>query len=393
MSFEAKKLTISKISTTASQVERQNPTKLQLIGCSTGVLVSYLIYGIFQERITSKSYGPNQEKFDNVGAMLLCQCICQLIGSRLMLVATKQPPNKVPYLDFAPSALTYLSGMFLSNQALLYVDYPSQALVKSWKVIPVMFFSMCINRERYTSTKYLCMFVVTLGMIFFMNANHDSSVNEIDENGSWSHAYAFGIFLLFLSLIMDGLTGPLQQKLKLDHYVTTHQLMFHLNLWSFLYIAFFLVISGSGPAAFELFIEYPEMLFDVILFGCTSAIGQHFVFTTLIMFGPLVLAIVTTCRKLFTILLSMTIFDHTLETQQWVGIFLVITGLLMDASNGYFTEPHRKRNIQDQNFSLEIDDYSPVLESQEMKWIGNCLPITMSVDTLLDVSMKPISIY
>ena len=46
--------------------------------------------------------------------------------------------NVVPLRPFASTALTYLVAMACSNEALKHVTYPTQALAKSCKMIPVV---------------------------------------------------------------------------------------------------------------------------------------------------------------------------------------------------------------------------------------------------------------
>lgn len=43
------------------------------------------------------------------------------------------------------------------------------------------------------------------------------------------------------------------------------------------------------------------------------------------------LTTVTTTRKFFTILFSVFFFNHDLSVQQWFGVALVFTGLVIEA--------------------------------------------------------------
>lgn len=48
-------------------------------------------------------------------------------------------------------------------------------------------------------------------------------------------------------------------------------------------------------------------------------------------FGPLVVSVVTTTRKFFTVLASVVLFGNVLTSRQWIGAIAVFTGLFLDA--------------------------------------------------------------
>lgn len=58
---------------------------------------------------------------------------------------------------------------------------------------------------------------------------------------------------------------------------------------------------------------------------------QFFIFKTITDFGPLTCSIVTTTRKLFTMLGSVILFGNTLTQRQSYATVIVFTGLLLDA--------------------------------------------------------------
>jgi len=60
-----------------------------------------------------------------------------------------------------------------------------------------------------------------------------------------------------------------------------------------------------------------------------SAFGQSFIYLALLEFGSLVLSVVTTVRKFFSILFSIVWFRHPISFAQWIGIGLVFMGLFV----------------------------------------------------------------
>lgn len=108
--------------------------------------------------------------------------------------------------------------------------------------------------------------------------------------------------------------------------------------------------------------RYPSIIYTILLFAVTSALGQvggsfglwpsfdivlqrwaswnaarwndialkflcqTFIFLTVVNFGPLTCSIVTTTRKFFTILGSVILFGNAMSVMQWVGTILVFLG-------------------------------------------------------------------
>lgn len=106
--------------------------------------------------------------------------------------------------------------------------------------------------------------------------------------------------------------------------------------------------------------RYPKVIYNILLFGFTSALGQvrckithtpapcislsyyfvycfsnstflpiyfqTFIFMTVVYFGPLTCSIVTTTRKFFTILGSVLLFGNIITPLQWLGTILVFLG-------------------------------------------------------------------
>lgn len=56
-----------------------------------------------------------------------------------------------------------------------------------------------------------------------------------------------------------------------------------------------------------------------------------FIFETIQHFGSLTLVMVTVTRKLFTMLLSVIVFNHSLTIGQWAGVGVVFGGIGVEA--------------------------------------------------------------
>ncbi|XP_028610872.1 solute carrier family 35 member B1 isoform X2 [Grammomys surdaster] len=221
--------------------------------------------------------------------------------------------------------------MVSSNSALQFVNYPTQVLGKSCKPIPVMLLGVTLLKKKYPLAKYLCVLLIVAGVALFMYK--PKKVVGIEE-----HTVGFGELLLLLSLTLDGLTGVSQDHMRAHYQTGSNHMMLNINLWSTVLLGAGILFTGELWEFLSFAERYPTITYNILLFGLTSALGQSFIFMTVVYFGPLTCSIITTTRKFFTILASVILFANPISSMQWVGTVLVFMGLGLDAKFGKGTK-------------------------------------------------------
>lgn len=306
------------------------PSRTKFLICALGVFVSYFYYGILQESITKGKYGSGEteEKFTYTLALVFVQCIINAIFAKAAMMLFAREHETTPQTMYSVCSLTYLGAMLASNQSLQYISYPTQVLGKSVKPIPVMILGIIFARKRYPPAKFLFITMICIGVALFMYK--DRKPSESDS----SHHFGFGEVLLIVSLTLDGLTGATQDRMRSEHKTGAYHMMLFVNVWSVLWLAIGLVVSGEGLAFLGFMERHPSILMKIVTFGIASAIGQIFIFITVTSFGPLPCSIVTTTRKFFTILGSVILFANPMNSRQWVGTVFVFMGLGLDSAYG-----------------------------------------------------------
>ncbi|XP_056143462.1 solute carrier family 35 member B1 [Lampris incognitus] len=305
--------------------------RLRFIVCFLGVFVCYFYYGILQETITRGQYGQGEKKenFRYAQTLVFIQCVINALFAKILILFFEGSR-----LDHTKSwlyglcSLSYLGAMVSSNSALQYVNYPTQVLGKSCKPIPVMILGVTILKKNYPLVKYLCVLLIVSGVALFLYKPNKSSTVADD------HLFGFGESLLLLSLTMDGLTGVAQDHMRARFQTSANHMMLNINMWSTLVLGLAVLWTGEVWEFLSFAERHPSIFYDILLFGLTSALGQTFIFMTVVYFGPLACSIVTTTRKFFTILGSVILFNNVLNTTQWVGTILVFLGLGLDAGFG-----------------------------------------------------------
>ncbi|XP_062519669.1 solute carrier family 35 member B1-like [Corticium candelabrum] len=297
--------------------------KSKLTVCFVGIFVSYLLYGVVQEKVTRGKYGEgeNAERFTFTLALVCIQCIINAVFAKLVTSVIGAGKTTTPWSLFTQCSVSYMGAMLASNWSLKYVTYPTQVLGKSCKPIPVMLLAVILGKKRYPWTKYIVVLLIVSGVALFLYKD-----SHHRPHGSTSNLFGIGEMLLFLSLFLDGITGVIQDKMKTQKTHPLH-IMLYLNIWSIFLLGIGLLLTGEGIQAVYFIIRHPEVMIHLVLFGLTSAIGQVFIFVTITTFSPLTCSIITTTRKFFTILVSVVMFANPLLSHQWLGVFLVFLGL------------------------------------------------------------------
>nr|XP_023025493.1 solute carrier family 35 member B1 homolog [Leptinotarsa decemlineata] len=300
-----------------------------------GIFLSYFYFGIVQEKITRGKYpyevveqdgtvSTKYEKYTFALTLVFVQCVVNFLVAKVSQTIWPQGEDKTHKLYYASMSVTYLLAMVCSNMALQWVSYPTQVVGKSAKPIPVMILGVLLGKKTYTARKYLFVFMIVFGIVLFM-------LKDQAKTSTQDSTLGVGELLLVLSLLMDGLTGAIQDRIRAESKPTGLQMMQVANAWCTLFLAVTILITGEYAAFFEFAKRFPFVVNNLLILGVTSSIGQLFLYSMVSEFGPLVLSVVTTTRKFFTVLASVLLFGNALSARQWTGTIIVFAALFLDA--------------------------------------------------------------
>ncbi|XP_050070482.1 solute carrier family 35 member B1 homolog [Anopheles maculipalpis] len=316
--------------------------KQTLVISAVGIFVCYFYFAILQEKITRGRYGDelqddgsHGERFTYALALVGVQCICNWIFAKALLTITPQPDDGTPKVYYASSALTYLLAMISSNMALRWVAYPMQVVAKAAKPIPVMLLGVLVGRKSYAWQKYLFVLLIVVGVVLFMYKDKANSGTVLEHE-------SLGQLLLIMSLLMDGLTGAVQERMRAHSAPSAQHMMLAMNGWSAIIVSVGLLVTGEGKAFVLFASRHPELFTHLTLLALTGALGQLFIFMMVSSFGALACSVVTTTRKFFTVLFSVLFFGNVLSGRQWIGAVLVFCGLFADMFFGRKPQPGKK---------------------------------------------------
>lgn len=350
---------------------------IHLLFCTAGIYGFFLTWGILQERITTMEYVSQglKSRFKHFQVLNMIQALFatilaffQITIQRLPICGTKEHPHRPTSLllySFFKIAVCSSVASSLGYRSLRHINFPTMILGKSCKLVPVMLMNFLIYRKHFELYKYFTVTLITIGVSGFMLFEEKSGGGS-NSNSIW------GIGLLLANLLMDGATNSWQDQLFLKYRLKSQQLMMFMNLFSGLILAtslgFYAIWQPEKSQlldAFKFFREYPSALPDVFAFSLCGSLGQLFIFHTLEHFGSLSLVTITVTRKLFTILLSLFWFNHTVNLKQWACVCLVFLALILEGFVGKFMGTKQKASDEgkksDDPKTIPIDDENKFL--------------------------------
>lgn len=312
-----------------------------------GVYVLLIQWGYLQEKITSTPYYhhiTNESLHWNYPLLLNCimalsAAIIAWITQQIFEAQTFSSSNKYT-LVYWKAALANTIASPIGYASLQYISFPLMILTKSSKPVPVMLIGVIFYGRKYTWYKYLSVFLICLGIAMFSSSKFSSaSSSSTNQEG---YKLATGIILVLCNLFLDGYTNNEQDAIFKKYQVSSYQLMKVVNMWQVIYLTTILAClyfvygeSSEGNLGLNMLLYCNSLQYDIFLFCICAGFGQILIFIIMKEFGSLAWVTLSVTRKLFTILISVVMFNHTVKLIQWIGVASVFIGMSLDGYMGY----------------------------------------------------------
>ena len=153
--------------------------------CVAGLLISFLVWGVLQERMLTKPYDGDYFT-SSYGLVFLNRLGGFLISGAMLWTFAPPGHNAIAYRFAFPSVSNMLSS-WCQYEALKYVSFPVQMLGKSAKMVPVMVWGVIVTSKKYKLHEWVISFGVTGGcMLFGMSGKINSARAKQEDSMSLS---------------------------------------------------------------------------------------------------------------------------------------------------------------------------------------------------------------
>lgn len=129
----------------------------------------------------------------------------------------------------------------LSNFALEHLNYPTQIIFKSCKLIPVLIGSILIQKKKHNAMDFIAAFAMCIGLIFFTLA--DSKVSPKFSS--------YGVFIISMALVFDAVIGNVQELAMKKHKAANSEIVVYSYGIGFVYLFVFMLLSGDFYSGFK----------------------------------------------------------------------------------------------------------------------------------------------
>uniref|UniRef100_A0A6J0SWG5 Adenosine 3'-phospho 5'-phosphosulfate transporter 1 n=1 Tax=Pogona vitticeps TaxID=103695 RepID=A0A6J0SWG5_9SAUR len=297
----------------------------KLLFCATGLQISYLTWGVLQERVMTRTYGATEsdpgEKFKDSQFLVFMNRILACTVAGLYCALIKQPRHSAPMYKYSFASLSNILSSWCQYEALKYISFPTQVLAKASKVIPVMLMGKLVSRKSYEYWEYLTAALISVGVSMFLLSStpekHLSTVTTFS-----------GVILLGGYIVFDSFTSNWQDAL-FTYKMSSVQMMFGVNVFSCLFTVGSLLEQGALLESLRFMARHSEFAAHAVLLSVCSAFGQLFIFYTINQFGAAVFTIIMTLRQAFAILLSCLIYGHAVTVVGGLGVAVVFIALFL----------------------------------------------------------------
>lgn len=231
------------------------------------------------------------------------------------------------------------------------VPVPLHIIFRSGSLIMNMIMGVVLLKKSYPIMKYLSVFLITIGIILSTLASA-KEVKSTTTRGPPSTPqedlfwWSIGVCLLTLALFLSARTGIYQEVLFQKYGKHPREVLYYTHL---LPLPLFLLVSKSiyEHALIAMkseviqvlsIMHMPKIVFYIILNVLTQYVCISSVVELISECNSLVVTLVLTLRKFFSLVFSIIYFQNPFTFTHWLGTFFVFTGTII------FADTHKKIN-------------------------------------------------
>ena len=311
--------------------ERSEASAFTQAALSGGVLLSFSISSLTQEALTRTAY--DGERFEFKNCLLFIQSAAAAAVACAMLVRTRAAAaagggggerrraraDRAGLWRWVVVVGAYYASHWLSLASLRDLSYPVHVTVKSCKAIPVAVGERVLTGTRHPPAKYLGVLAMCVGVALFLLC----TPSEGGGGDATATTGAAGIAMVAGALVADGVYAGHQADL-VTRCASEWTLMLHMNAWQGVLSLAQCYASGDEVARCLAFVRrHPACGPDLVAFTVSKAVGNLCVYRLLRESGTIVVATVTTLRKVLSVLLSVYAYGHAVSAVQWAALGVV----------------------------------------------------------------------
>ena len=239
-----------------------------------------------------------------------------------------------------------IASRSLSASSLRFISFPTKIVIKSSKLVVIMLVGLVILRKSYPASKYVISFTVVLGLIFFTLGDYRVShplnplspvfASELEQQQEQEEQWRLvsnqikGTVCLLFSIILEAIYVNIQKKAMEGYQVSTLELVRSTSVFGTVVLAVVNVLVGEWSVAVDFCVQNGTVILWSVVFSVCCYGGVMCALEISDSYDPTTTALVTTTRKLVTIVGSFVLFPKPLTIMHVMGTVLIFAAILLE---------------------------------------------------------------
>ena len=166
--------------------------------------------------------------------------------------------------------------------------------------------------------------MITVGTMVFSYFYQASKVQQ----GLYSPSTMWvGFLLLGVSVTCEALFSDNQAYVKIAYQPTMNHLIKSVNQVGVVINFALLLFRGTLLPSLRFLWTHDEIFWDIAIFSSLTVLGQISIYYVVLNFKQHMFPPISTTRKVFTVLLSIYIYQHPMNVYLWMALVLVFGGI------------------------------------------------------------------
>lgn len=313
---------------------------LQQLGiCAVAIHFLYCFYTLAQEFLATHTFAGHIFKFPVFIVAMNHTCGALFALFALQFSGIPFRAGSLP-ITVLPASFNF-AATCCQHTALYFMLFPSQTMMKTLKVIPVMLVGRVMKNRQYTAFDYMEGALITILAAYFV-WDFQFHLGTEQVVGTGEAASWFGVVLMVGYLFSDSFTSNLEDFAYQRATIDPGHLVFGMEAISALVAWAVLCWEGTFVPAATFLVSNRTTWFYVALLALASGSGAYACTATVRMFGPSVFTLLMTSRQIMSLVLSVWVFQHDLTWNNTLCLGVVAAGILTSSLRRVILDQHER---------------------------------------------------
>jgi adenosine 3'-phospho 5'-phosphosulfate transporter B3 len=293
----------------------------RLLRLAAGVLIFHVLNSVLQEGVL---YLPG---FKHGVLLSFLQTIAVTFFAFIQFRNAGEV-RKTPLHVYVGLSIVASLSVVLTNKGSILLNYPTQVVFKSSKLLFVMVMRAIFlrNKRRPGLLEAIGAVIVVAGLTGFTWASHKHKIVANPEG--MDSDFVLGVVVIMIALVCDSLLYMGEEAYCFSTYQSSNvEVILFTTVFGILNTFGTMVITGNVGESIRYSLYEPRLIVFVIAFSACNFLGTHFLLSIVSEFDANYAVLTTSVRKTFTILLSFLIYPKPFTWLHSMSLATVVGGI------------------------------------------------------------------